>query len=404
MRFWYIIAGILALSLGLYLATNGLTHPIYNDEVHFWNASMLFAYTGWPTSTLLFSYGELNTPLPFMVFGWVENLFHGKIPGGRLVNLCCGMALLLLIAYTGRQRPRLAGLAVLGLVMNPYLYVTSLCLYTDCIPILLVLLGLFAYSRGWYGPMALAFSLAICGRQFMVVFPAGILIWEGMAGLRTVLRTRRLPSTGVLWLLGANVLACCTLLAWRLFWGDWAQPFEVANQSIATKKWHPEFGFYALACVGLYFALPIELLQLVAKPLRKHIPAALPLRTLLMLTGAVAVLYSLFSIVPGRDVIDMGPLERVLNRLLGSNSYAQPIKQVVYAALTLVALRRFKLNSLQGIWLLLQVVLWAKSHVGWDKYTYPLVVAYWFMLVLPVRDKASEETNQRQTEALLAAQ
>ena len=383
MKQWYLIAGILGLGLLLYWLTNGLRQPRYNDEIHFWNASMLFALTGWPTRNLLISYGELNTPLPFMVFGWAENAFHGHIPGARLVNLVGGLATLLAIGVIGKKQPFLAGMAILGVLLNPYFYITALYLYTDCLPIFLVVLGLLAYHRGWYWSMAVAFGLAICGRQFMVIFPAGILLWEGVPALLTFAKKGHLPNPGQVRLLVTNALACGVLLAWRLFWGDWAQPSEVDGQHIATQSWHPEFALYGLACMGGYFALPLELMHRLVPPLRPAVPPALPVRATLLLVLAVGVLCSVYVIEPANQIVDLGPLERVLNRALRGVNQPQAIKQAVYAFFIVLALRRFRLLGLPGIWLVLQTVLWAKSHVGWDKYTYPLVVVYWFWLVVP---------------------
>lgn len=359
---------------------------------------MLFAKAGWPSRQLLFSYSELNTPLPFMVFGWADNLFHGEIAGGRRVNLVGGLLTLTLVAYTGRKQLVLVCAALLGLLLNPYFYITSLYLYTDCMPILLVLMGLYAYGRGWFWLMALAFGLSICARQYMVVFPAGILIWEGVPALLALIQTRRWPSKQVFTLLVANGLACCVLLGWRLFWGDWAQPAEVASQGIATQQWHIEFSLYGLACMGLYFALPIEAMQWVIKPLRSKIPASLPLwPTVLLLLVAVAFC-NLFVIQPTQPGIDLGPLERVLNLALQGINNVFWVKPAVYSLLIVVGLRRFRLVSLPGIWLVLQAVLWAKVHIGWDKYTYPLIVVYWYLLVLPI-DPYSANTRVAATQA-----
>lgn len=388
-RKYGLFAGIAVLGAVLYGGTGGLTQGYYNDERHFWDASMRFAGAGWPNHDLLFSYSELNTPLPFMLFGWAENLLHWGIASGRFVNFLGGLAMLVLVAYTGRRRLVVAMIATGGLLLNPYFYVTTLYLYTDCVPIGLVLAGLYAYARGWHWLSAVLFGLAICGRQFMVVFPAGILLWEGLQLLQVTYNSRQVPAWARIRPLVAYGLACSVLLGWRIYWGDWAQPAEIAFQAIKTRRWHPEFGLYGLVCLAVYYVVPLELgNRLLPQQLRVSLPQPLPAHGMAFVALLSAGLCAYYVIEPTPQQIpySLGPFERVLNGLLGGLPSVTYAKQIIYAVLIVVALRRLAQFSLPGIWLALHVALWAKAHVGWDKYTYPLVVVYWYLLVLPLPD------------------
>src|SRR6266568_424019 len=60
--------GLAALYSGLFLFYNKLRFPMIWDEKHFWETSLLFSRSVIPDFKLLRNYGDLNTPLAFMVF------------------------------------------------------------------------------------------------------------------------------------------------------------------------------------------------------------------------------------------------------------------------------------------------------------------------------------------------
>ncbi len=85
-KFLFLLA-ISALYIALVTWLDFLRGPYWHDEIIFWETSVSFS------DQLLFSiddlrdYKELNTPLPFIVFGAVEYLFGQGIAAGRLLNL-----------------------------------------------------------------------------------------------------------------------------------------------------------------------------------------------------------------------------------------------------------------------------------------------------------------------------
>lgn len=78
------------------------------DEIHYWQTTLLFSDDLIPTLDNWEQYRELSTPLPFVIFGALEYLFHQGIFAGRLLSLTLFMVIAFAIGwptdeYTGEQ-------------------------------------------------------------------------------------------------------------------------------------------------------------------------------------------------------------------------------------------------------------------------------------------------------------
>jgi hypothetical protein len=136
------ISAILVLYLIIFNLFGQLGFPIRKDETHFWPASLKFSKDWVPSIDLLKNYDELSTPLPFIIFGTIEHIFHGGIFAGRLLNLLSfGIVSIIVFISDGRKLKYL--FPVIGVLIYPYFIACSTHLYTDIIATFFYWLALF---------------------------------------------------------------------------------------------------------------------------------------------------------------------------------------------------------------------------------------------------------------------
>lgn len=371
-----LLAAIAVVYVGVFIALDGLRFPVRRDEVHFWPTALDFSRTAFPSVETLRSYGELNTPLPFIIWGLLERAFGLGIFVPRLLNYLLSLAIVLYLASVGLRggSGRRAGAAVAGVLIFPYFLATGTHAYTDMLPAALVLAGVVAHTRGRYLLAALAFTLAISGRQYMVAFPVALLAWEIARGGRGWGR------------LAGPALAALSLGGWYLFFGGFGPGGEVAAQRIVTASAEsviPRNTLYFLACIGLYFVVPWVALT----------GARIDLRSLVSPMGtavAIALLLAFVSFPPLENrnfpIPTMGYFDRALRPFL-----ADLPRMAVFYLFALLALWRLRGVTLVYALLLVNAVLMAKAHIAWDKYALPLVVVLWYLVLAgPSSGVASE--------------
>ena len=236
--------------LALLVSFDFLRFPPARDELHFWPTTLSFS-TAWIASLdELRGYGELSTPLPFLVFGTLEHLFHGGIAAGRFLNLLISFALAAAILVSGDDTRRSA-LATAGLLAFPYYLAVGAHLYTDTIAAAFVLLGLISHLKQRPLISVVCWTLAIASRQFAVAFPLAMTAYE----------LSWLQRGNVRWL--APAAGAATLGFWFWFFGGPGPMAEFARQAIGANRLqhlHPEYAVYLLACVGLFYVIPEWLL------------------------------------------------------------------------------------------------------------------------------------------------
>ena len=154
-----------------------LQFPPEKDELHFWPTVLSFSRAWIPSPDQLRGYHELNTPLPFVLFGALEHLFHGGIAAGRFLNLVLSFGLAAAIGTAGDDSRRSVR-ATVGLLVFPYFLGLSPYLYTDVMAAFFVLLGLIAHLEGKPLGSALFWTLAIAARQYAVAIPIAMAAYQ----------------------------------------------------------------------------------------------------------------------------------------------------------------------------------------------------------------------------------
>ncbi|AQG78114.1 hypothetical protein [Spirosoma montaniterrae] len=374
---------LLAVYVVVFFLRDKLAYAIAGDEVHFWPTVLMFAKEPIPSVHLLNNYPEVIAPLPFMMGGWLVNLFGESIQPLRVLNFLLSFGLLM-VFLTLSSGPRRFWIAALGLIAFPYYYFCSTIYYTDMIALTFILLGWVGYLKGVHWAACLAFVAAICSRQYAIVFPATIIAYElAPAVMRwpvQIASTWRqvLAKPYLLY----YVLAGVTLLAWVLFWGGLGPAPEVArqkyNDTVHEFMYKPGFVLYASACLGVYYVLPEMILA------RTNTLLALrPVRPLWLAAGVglVAVLVIFFPAIQMNDGFFVVPVMGMLDQVLIFFGIVGTVKQIVLGGLMLLTWLRFAspASGLAGWVVLLNLILMGKAHIAWDKYLLPTIGTLWLL-------------------------
>jgi len=113
------LASLASIYAAAYVALGGLDGPIAKDEVTYWPLVLEFSLLGWPTLSDLSDYRGLNTPLPFVVFGWVERATGGGLAVARLVNVLISFGVVAAVGIPKAGRRWVGPLSALGLLLYP---------------------------------------------------------------------------------------------------------------------------------------------------------------------------------------------------------------------------------------------------------------------------------------------
>lgn len=343
----------------VYLYFDNLSFDIRKDEVHFWRTSLLFSKSFFPDLNLLRSYNELNTPLPFMLFGIIEKLFNSGIYGGRLFNFLLSYVMSVLVVLGNRQ----AYLNTFFLLLFPYFLATSTHLYTDIIASFFVLIALIFFLQKRYVLSSTAFILAISSRQYMLAFAAGTLLFS-------FARQEHRNADAIIPL----SISCLSIFAWFLVFNGFAPPVAVKSQSILTASipyLRIENMLYFASCVGIYYVLPEIFIEKKDNNFFHKI-------TLQYLSCFVA-LAVLFILAPplkniNYNVVSMGYFDLACRYFL-----PDPLRMTVFFIFAYLAVVRFFDLSLPSLLFFCNCLMMMKAHIGWDKYILPLVICLWYL-------------------------
>lgn len=367
----------------LFFALNRLQFEPIIDELHYWPNSLKFSESLIPSLDLLRNYGEVNTPLPFIIFGWLEYFFKGGIFAGRLLNLLLSLVMVWMIGLIAEKRDKRSVIAAFLLLLIPHYLATSVLLYTDTIAVFFTFLGFWFYlrDRQIFSPIfnhiisSIFFTLAIASRQFMLAFSLPVAIYEFIQCWRSG------NKISVRWI--APLIASATLLGWFWFFGGLTPAIAVEEReipSIQVRNIFPEYSLYFLACMGLYFVIPEWLV----------FSRSANWRSLLnkkngCIAIALLVIFLIFSPLNTTGYI-FGLLN---NRILQSlpNEFFQIVVLYVLAFLTSI---RFsgKLN-LSFFLIFMNAGVLMKGFQAWDKYALPLLIIFWYFKAIDVLDKES---------------
>lgn len=361
-RVWFVFA-LIALYLGLFLYLDGLRFAPTWDEPRFWQTALQFSHSLIPDLEQLKSYGELNTPLPFIVFGALEYLFNSGIFAGRLLNFILSFLMVLLIGISNPRSSKTSTLAVIGLLVFPYYLLLSGYFYTDIFAAFFAFLGIWFYVREQHILVGLAFILAIASRQYTIAFPAAILVHE----LITLLRTEGFKIR-FKWL--APLIALSSIFGWILLFGGLAPSTALTSGQIPVPSVQEQpfsldlsGSLYSLACLGIYFVIPEWVLFNRTMNWRRLLN-----KKNYALAFAVLVLLAIFPPLQAH-----GLFIKVVN--------VMPVLvlklAVLYVPALLATLRFARLNL--GFWLVLMNVGIMLKAYPWDKYLLPLLLVLWYL-------------------------
>lgn len=339
-----------------------LRFPIRADELHFWPTSIALFQNGFPTLHQLRTYGELSTPLPFVIFGGLEHIFHGGIIVGRAINMASSLAIILIIGALGSFSLR-ALLCAIGLLLFPYFALVGTHLYTDPLAVLGTVAGVALYLRGRPWESAACFIVGIACRQYIVAFPLALFA-------RELLRQAWLKRFALSSELFAAALAVLSLAGWYLFFGDFAPQDALHAQNLVAGRFYPEHGLYFLTCIGLYFVvLECILFRSIARLLMPGFAA-------IAIMAAVSVLFLFFPPIENVNppVPTMGYFDIAARSVL-----PEPGRIALFWALAMLACLRFKPFSTGGLMLYANAALLACAHVAWDKYALPMLATLWLL-------------------------
>ena len=129
----YIFIGlIVVIYTVLFFVADQLHGPPWADEQSFYETSQQFSHQLIPSLDQLKNYSELNTPLPFIIYGQIEYLFHGGLFAGRLFSYLISISIAIYIGWPGQGKHRFTPiLALTGFFLHPYFLWFSTRYYTQ---------------------------------------------------------------------------------------------------------------------------------------------------------------------------------------------------------------------------------------------------------------------------------
>jgi hypothetical protein len=363
------IFGITVIYLAILAWLDFLQGPIWWDEGPFWESSLTFNDNLWPTLEELRNYHSLNTPLPFIIFGGLDYLFGGGMVTGRLFNLILSLVIVAIIGWPSKEKGGRALLCLIGLFLCPYFLWLSGRLYTEMVACTLVLMGFVAYFRNRILISAVAFTLGIAARQYMIAFPLAVATYEFIELIKAVRIHSPIDWTRH-WRWIAPTFAVLSMGFWIFLFQGLAPDSAIAGKAPAVQKSTfavtPGGIINFLAFVGVYIVIPEFLLfrpETPFKTLREN------RRKYLLIAGGLLIFCLIFPPMNFGNgmVIKLGKLMPTpwLHFLL-------------FYSLALLACLRFSKPDLY-FWLVLFNALIMMKALPWDRYALPLVIIFWYL-------------------------
>lgn len=356
----------------LFVVLDKLQQPFWGDEYSFWLTAQSFSHHPIPTLEQLTNYVQLNTPLPFILFGNLEYFFQQGIFAGRLLNFFLSLFIICGIGLFLSKKNNTSILSAFGLLLCPYYLWVSGHLYTDIVACTFVLLGFWFYQREQFLGSAIAFIFSIASRQYTLAFPVAIACFE----LTTALRTRQRLTRRFLF----PSLAAASIVGWIFIFRGLAPTLALTKKNLPAVQqslWAltPNSGLYFLAAVGLYFVL-IEGLLFRDKLLWKSILT----RKSIYIAGVLLLLFVLFP----------PPLQANGILIYFANTLPNHVLQIAFFyGLTLLACLRFSRVNLASWILVFNTLIMMKAY-PWDRYVLPILVAFWYLKAITALDSSPE--------------
>lgn len=363
--------GITAIYSVLVTWLDFLKGPMWWDETTFWATSLTFSDRLLPTLDQLRNYQELNTPLPFIVFGSLEYLFHQGIVAGRLLNLILSLIMVIMIGWPGKDKRGQSILCLIGLLMCPYYLWLSGRLYTEMIACFWVVMGLINYLQNRSFLSCIAFILAIASRQYMLAFPLAIAVYEFALMITKFRHDRQADwSAQRRWLI--PLIAALSLVFWILLFQGLVPEaaIEAGGKAPEVQKtiwaFMPGGAINFLAFVGFYIVIPEFILFRPQDQLYKIKQRWLPI-------VCIAVgLFVFCQVFP--PYLEGNGILMNISEYLPKNAF----KIILFYGLSLLACIRFWHPNLMFVIILLNSLIMMKAY-PWDRYVLPLAVVFWYL-------------------------
>lgn len=353
----------------------------WRDERHFWETSLSFSDRILPTLEQLRNYEELNTPLPFIIFGALEYLFQQGIFLGRLLNLGLSLAISLIIGWPKPGKPY-ALFCLIGLWLCPYYFWLSGRLYTELITCFWIVLGLMAYIRDRTFLSGIAFILAIASRQYALAFPLAIFTYEFGLAMKTAIASSQIRLADQ-WKWLAPLVAVLSIGVWLYLFQGLAPETAIeirATPEVQQTFWAVRPGQVVnfMAFTGLYVVIPENLIFI---GLLRQNQFAMPIRKGI----GVAIALLVYVLIFPPSLVGDGPLMKVI-ALLPQGAIAVA---VLYGLALIACLRFSRLNLITLIWLFNCLIMIKAFPL--DRYVLLFAVAFWYLKSIGWAD----DQNQR---------
>jgi len=355
---------------------------LYQDENHYLPTALLFGKEAIPSLELLKTYNQLNTPLPFILGGWVIRIFGEEIQYLRLMNFILSFFMLLLLIWYKPVTEARRWLSMVLLLAMPSFYLCAIHYYTDMIAWAAVLLGVMAYLNKRHLAGCIFFIAAISSRQYMLAFPLAIVLFEFAEALKAGRSVKELVN----YLLKDRVwiyysVSIASLVPWILLWGGLAPAEIMKIQHYGTAPFY-NVGFvvYASACVAFYFVIPETLIFKKWSYFTRY-PRAYPR----LFSGLLVLVIVLVVLFPARQAYNeyfTWPFLGYVDQLFETLGITGWFKQGIFGGLMLATLMRFIQPgsiSLGSAFVLVNILLLGKAQLSWDKYTFPTLMILWFL-------------------------
>ncbi|MCE6989084.1 hypothetical protein [Dyadobacter sp. CY323] len=374
---------VLLLFVFIFFLKERFTVSLYQDEFHYLPTAVFFSTEPIPSVDLLKSYNELNTPIPFILGGWVVRVFGENIQHLRLLTFFVSFSLLMLFIWNSPANSKRFWLCLAGLMIFPNYYLCSVYYYTDIFAMFFVLGGIVAYLKQAHWAGLLCFAAAICCRQYMLAFPAAVAAFEIVEIFKRSTDLKTFSANGFknkTWIYYAA--AILSIVPWVVLWGGPAPAPVMAEQHYDSDKLiQYNFGYvlYSSVVIAVYYVIPemvfsgkIKLLLTYPKKYPKPFIACLII---------VAALVVIFPAKQAHNPYFTWPYLGYVDQALMSIGVTGFVKQLVFGIFMLITLMRFVVPHINlASWMVLvNVFLLGKAQLSWDKYSLPLIMGLWFL-------------------------
>jgi hypothetical protein len=374
---------IFILFVVVFFLKDRFTGPLYQDENHYLPAAVTFSEEPIPSLDLLRSYNELNTPIPFILGGWVVKLFGEDIQYLRLLTYGVSFLLLMTFIWSAPDRSKRFFLCLAGLLLFPNYYLCSAYYYTDIFAMATALAGTALYIKGKHIWSVVFFIAAVACRQYMLAFPAAVVCYELWILLRKSQGIQQLVTyalTKRVWIW--YVIAVLSIVPWVILWNGPAPASVMADQHYDSDKIvHYNFGFvlYSCAVLAVYYVIPEVLFTKKWKYFLDY-----PRKHTVFFLGGIAVIVAIIFLFPAKQAYNpyfTWPYLGYVDQLLMTIGISGILKQCVFGILMLITLMRFfspNLNFASFV-VLFNLLLLGKAQLSWDKYSLPMIMVLWFL-------------------------